>query len=64
MSDADRVTDRAALHAEVGVPAVDSETLSFIEMAHAITVETIVYKVNCFNGNIPSATISGLSPIR
>jgi len=60
VSDADRVTDRAALHAEVGVPAWHER----LKVAHSITIETIVYKVNCFNGNIPSATISGLSPIR
>jgi len=60
VSDAGRVTDRAALHAEVGVPACHER----LQVAHAITVETNVYKVNGFNGNIPCATISGLSPIQ
>ena len=40
------MTDRAALHAEVGIPACHER----LQVAHAITLGRIVYKVNSFSG--------------
>jgi hypothetical protein len=45
MSGGGRVTGRADLHAEVGIPACYER----LRMTHAATAGTVVYKVNSFN---------------
>src|SRR5271166_2432923 len=55
MSDAGRATDRAAVHAEIGIPARHER----VWVTHAVTVGRIVYKVNRYYRDIVAGDVPG-----